>query len=384
MKLRDPKVLVVIGTLKHIGGAERQALYLVEYLSKLRNCTVEVLSFEDGSTLRPTLEALGVRIHVLPYYFRWPRLKRARALARLAVMLRSKIKPDALLPFVGIHSKTMAMVWPYSGARFCWWNQQDEGRDLNGTPTESNILRKVSAITSNSVAGRDFLSATYGLDRDRILVYNNGTPMPDISAIATTWKTRPELEGRAIVSMVANVTAFKDHSTLIDAWVKVKGHFRTKRTPVLLLAGNLGETQTVTALKLRAFEHGLCTDDVKFLGPVDDVADLMLSSDLVVHSSRTEGCPNAVCEAMSLGRAVVATDIPGCRQALGPEGERWLTMPGDAPSMAARIIEALESEDLRARAGAKNRARIQSEFTIESMNSFFQTQIEQGLGSSLS
>lgn len=377
------KLLVVVGTIAHMGGAERQALYLVEHLAKLRNCTVEVLTFEDGTALRPALDAMGVRIHVLPYFFRWPRVARARALARLAVLLRSKIKPNALLPFVGIHSKTMAMVWPYSGARFCWWNQQDEGRDLNGTPTEARVLRKASSITSNSTAGQDFLATTYGLDRDRIRVYNNGTPVPDIAAIETTWRFRPGFEGRQIVSMVANVTAYKDHSTLIDTWLKVKEHFAGRRPPLLLLAGNLRESDFVAQLKVQAFDLGLSSADVRFLGPVSDVYDLMLSSDLVVHSSITEGCPNSVCEAMSVGRAVVATDIPGCRQALGDDAA-WLARPGDATGLAMRIIDALENESLRASAGKRNRERILTDFSIDGMNRFFVSEIERGLGCSIS
>lgn len=381
---RDVKLLVVVGTLAHMGGAERQALYLVEHLASLGGCTVEILTFEDGNALRPALDEMGVRVHVFPYYFRWPRAKRARALARLAVLLRYRIKPDALLPFVGIHSKTIALVWPYSGARFCWWNQQDEGRDLHGTATEGRVLRKVSTINSNSAAGRDFLAETYGLDRDRILIYNNGTPVPDLTTIPRTWKARLDLVDRAIVSMTANIIPFKDHATLIQAWVRVKAHFGENRAPVLLLAGHLREQETVTQLKLRAFELGLSASDVRFLGPVSDVADLMLSSDVVVHSSLTEGCPNAVCEAMALGRTVVATDIPGCRQALGDAGEQWLAAPRDPDDLAARIIKALGNEELRAAVGEVNRARIKSEFSMAQMNEFFQTQIEKGLGSSLS
>lgn len=380
----DVKLLVVVGTLAHMGGAERQALYLVDHLSKLDGCTVEVLAFEDGAALRPQLDAMGIRIHVIPYYFRWPRQRRARALARLAVLLRARIKPDALLPFVGIHSKTMALVWPWSGARFCWWNQQDEGRDLSGTQTEARMLRKVSCITSNSVAGQEFLAATYQLDSDRILVYNNGTPVPATTEVETTWRVHPDLTGRPIVSMIANVTPFKDHATLLDAWVIVKAHFGHSQAPVLLLAGHLREAATVTDLKLQAFELGLSSMDVKFLGPVDDVADLIVSSDLVVHSSLTEGCPNSVCEAMSLARAVVATDIPGCRQALGEQGAAWLAPPRDAQALATRIIEALSNEPLRTAAGETNLQRIRSEFTIDAMNQFFQAQIESGLGLPLS
>src|SRR5688572_26594610 len=120
VRSQRPRLLVVIGTLGHMGGAERQALYLLEYLSQLQACDVEVLTFHDGAALRPHLDRLGFSPHVFPYYFRWPRAKRARSMARLAWILRTEIKPDALLPFVGIHSKAVAQAWPYTGARFCW------------------------------------------------------------------------------------------------------------------------------------------------------------------------------------------------------------------------------------------------------------------------
>lgn len=383
MSKRPAKLLVVIGTIAHMGGAERQALYLVEHLASLPGCQVEVLTFEDGTALRPALDALGVPIHVHPYYFRWPRARRTMALLKLARLLRFKIKPDALLPFVGIHSKAVAQVWPLSGARFCWWNQQDEGRDLNGTPEEGRILRKVSCVNSNSEAGRDFLAGTYGLPPESILVYNNGTPVPDAPEIRGAWRTKLELGQRKIVSMVANITSFKDHATLINAWVTVRQHFNGREMPVLLLAGHLREQSTVAKLKMQAFDSGLSSDDIRFLGPVNDVTGLIADSDLVVHSSLTEGCPNAVCEAMALAKAVVATDIPGCRQALGEVDARWLATPQNPESLAAKIIQLLEDEDLRTRQGNDNLERIRADFTISGMNHYFHSLIERGLGLSL-
>jgi glycosyltransferase involved in cell wall biosynthesis len=365
-----------------MGGAERQALYLIEHLAGLDGCQVEALTFHDGSALRPKLDSLGVPIHVFPYYHRWPRSRRAGALTRLAWTLRRKIKPDALLPFVGIHSKAIAQAWPYTSARFCWWNQQDEGRDLGGTPTEASILRKVSAITSNSIPGRDFLANTYRLDPETILVYNNGTPLLE-PVSATDIRSRLGLGSRQIVSMIANITSFKDHSTLLDAWAKVRAHFGEAKPPVLLLAGSLSEKATVAKLQMQAFQLGLSSNDVRFLGPVDDVVEVISASDLVVHSSVTEGCPNAVCEAMALGRAVVATDIPGSRQALGDNAVESLATPYDATDLADRIIRMLKDNELRSETGIRNRKRVRSEFSIERMNGFFQGLIEKHLGVSL-
>jgi glycosyltransferase involved in cell wall biosynthesis len=232
------RLLVIIGTLSHMGGAERQALHLVEHLKKRPGCSIEVLAFEDGPALRPMLDSLGARIHVFPFYHRWPRFRRLTTLLRLGWFLRFNVKPDGLLPFVGVHSKTAAQVRSWSGARFCWWNQQDEGRDLTGTPVEKRILEKTRCITSNSTAGRDFLSETYGLDPGRVLVYNNGTPLPDLSTIRTTWRSLLGLNDRPIVTMVANVSKYKDHATLLSAWPLVRRRLASAN-PVLLLAGNL-------------------------------------------------------------------------------------------------------------------------------------------------
>ena len=384
MQARKEKLLVVIGTLTHMGGAERQALYLVQHLATLRGCDVEVLTFGDGDALRLPLEALGVPVHVVPYYFRWPKARRARALARIAWLLRTHVKPDALLPFGAPSSKAMGLVARYAGARFCWWNQQDEGRELAGTGVERRILREMTCITSNSVAGQTFLSQTYDLNPASVLIYNNGTPLPDASLIRSDWRRRLNLGQRRIVSMIANVTEYKDHDTLIDAWATVRRHVTAfEEKPALLLAGFLKETATVTKLKIKAFNLGLSADDVYFLGAIDDVDELIVESDVVVHSSLTEGCPNAVCEAMALSRAVVATDIPGCRQALGEQGDRWLAAPGNPDDMARKIIELLNDASLRRCAGATNRARIESEFSISGMNSFFQRQLESGLQCSL-
>ena len=340
---------------------------------------MSVLAFEDGKALRPGLEKAGVPIHIHPYYFRWSASRRLRSLTALAARLRFRIRPDALLPFVGIHSKAMAQVWPYSGAKFCWWNQQDEGRDLHGTKVEKEILGKVSCVTSNSEAGRAFLTKIYGLPADQVLVYNNGTPLPDLGI---PWTDVHE-DNRPMVSMVANIIRFKDHETLIDAWALVRKRYPQEASPVLMLAGHMREKGTSESLMVRAFKAGLSAGDVRFLGPVADVMPLIRSSELVVHSSLTEGCPNAVCEAMSYVKPVVATDIPGCRQALGDANGRWLVPPKDAATLAERIYELLENPGLREQIGAANRRRIEQEFSISGMNRFFQDLIEKGLGCKL-
>ena len=360
-----------------MGGAERQALYFVEHLAAIGRRPA-VLTFSDGPALRPSLDQLGVPVHAFDYYGMWSAARRTRTLARIALHLRLQVKPQAILPFGSPASKATGLIWRRAAARYTWWNQQDEGRGLGGTATERRILLNVPDVTSNSWAGRDFLASTYGLNPSKIRVYNNGTPLPDQDNPPGRWRTRLDAGDRPIVAMIANVTPFKDHETLIEAWQQVKAAFPPGREPLLALAGYAENAKLQSAIKTRAFDLGLSSNDVRFLGAIDDVEGLIRDSQLVVHSSVTEGCPNSVCEAMAVGRAIVASDIPGCRQALGDSKEQLV--PGkDAASLGRRIVDLLNDDNVRQQIGMRNRQRIRTEFSIEKMNSFFTDLMDSGV-----
>ena len=108
------------------------------------------------------------------------------------------------------------------------------------------------------------------------------------------------------------------------------------------------------------------SERVRLLGPVADVPGVLSWADLSVFSSRDEGTPNAVLESMAAGRAVVATDIPGCRDALGDDYPA-LTCPGDAEAMATAILEMAENPQRRNELGQMLHQRVAAKFSIEQM-----------------
>jgi glycosyltransferase involved in cell wall biosynthesis len=108
-------------------------------------------------------------------------------------------------------------------------------------------------------------------------------------------------------------------------------------------------------------------DNVRFLGQVADISILLGAIDLGVFSSRFEGCPNGVLECMAAGLAVVATDIPGIREAVGPSVYRFLVPPGDAEALANKIIELAADPCLRAELGKLNAHRAREVFSLERM-----------------
>jgi glycosyltransferase involved in cell wall biosynthesis len=142
----------------------------------------------------------------------------------------------------------------------------------------------------------------------------------------------------------------KGLDVLLDAISMIR---RDRPDVTLLLAGRDGNR--TAALRYQSTRLGL-DDNVRFLGKRDDVPDLMVASDVFVLPSRWEGLPGAVIEAMALETPVVATDLPGVREVLGPELLRSATVPvGDARALAARIAATVDSDRAAWTASARER-----------------------------
>jgi glycosyltransferase involved in cell wall biosynthesis len=95
------------------------------------------------------------------------------------------------------------------------------------------------------------------------------------------------------------------------------------------------------------------------------VAALLAAADLFCLTSRREGVPVSILEAMAAGRAVVATDVGGVREQV-VEGETALLVPPGDPGAFARAVAALLADPARRGAfGAAGQARARARFTVE-------------------
>ena len=88
-------------------------------------------------------------------------------------------------------------------------------------------------------------------------------------------------------------------------------------------------------------------EKVVFLGVRNDVPEIMIAADVFVLSSRTEGMPNAVLEAMALSIPVVAFNVGGVKELLQDGLTGRLSLPGDPDSLAKVMIELATNEDER-------------------------------------
>lgn len=102
------------------------------------------------------------------------------------------------------------------------------------------------------------------------------------------------------------------------------------------------------------------------LGWRRDVPDLMAATDVLVLTSRWEGLPLVLPQAMAAGRPVVATSVNGAPEAVREGVTGHLVPPGDVAALAGRVIDLLRDEPRRQAMGAAA-ARSAPEFDIEPM-----------------
>ena len=369
LRFKNTRFLFVVNTLSGFGGAERQALLLASYIKANVSKHVAFIAFHEGvtRTYKCILEKEGFEVYYFPFNHHASKLKKLRQYFKLVQFVK-KLSPDVLIPYVSESNKIVAQIWKYTGAKFAFWNQREEGRKLYGTPLEQKLIRGVSAIVSNSFEGADALKRTYGLSDKDITVINNGIISYKHEFIKTDWHHKLGIEtNRPIISMIANVTNRKDHETLLKAWKIVIQDCKIKNLelPFLILAGRKAETYD--KLRLLAFDLNL-SNHIVFVGELNPVQDLITQSLFCVFSSNLEGCPNGVLECMEQGKVVVGTNISGLRQAMGENyAEMCLSEPNNPNSLAEKILGIINNNELRIEIGLYNERRILEEFSIEQM-----------------
>ena len=364
--LNGTRVIIVIGNFS-FGGAERQALLLARHLAN-EGAGVEVWGTGDPGPMSQLCDKYGIPWRDAPIPLPWSsnRLVQIRRLATFALALR-RARPDVILPFMFFQSVACGLVWRFTGARVCIWNQRCEGRDRLGRWAEKLAIRFTPQFVANSEHGAEFLVRKLRIDPALVRVIHNGVELALPDRNRSQWREQLGVSDDCFLAcMVANLQPFKDHVTLLKAWrIVVDRLSAVNREAVLLLAGAFCETH----LHLKSLAYDLKLGrSVRFLGQVKDVPGLLGAVDIGVHSSVNEGCPNGVLECMAAGLAVVGTDYPGIREAVGEAGHELLAPPGDAEALAARIIGLALKNEVRRKAGVLNRQRIDTEFPPRGMS----------------
>jgi glycosyltransferase involved in cell wall biosynthesis len=104
---------------------------------------------------------------------------------------------------------------------------------------------------------------------------------------------------------------------------------------------------------------------VQLLGHREDIASVFAQTHIIVLPSYREGLPKVLLEAAACGRAVVTSDVAGCRDAVEVGVTGLLVPPRDSTALADAIERLLLEPELCERMGRAGRQLAEREFSIE-------------------
>jgi len=224
-----------------------------------------------------------------------------------------------------------------------------------GKATADGIVGVSSEIT-NILQGRypsaDVRCIRNGIDLARVV------PTLERSAMRAQLGIAPDT---FVVGTVGRLMPIKGFEYLIKAFAQ----FRRQRGPQESKLVILGDGPLRAALGHCAESHGL-SRDVEFLGMRTDVYNLMRVFDVFALPSLHEGVPMALLEAMALGVPIVASRVGGIPEILEDSREAVLVPAKDPEALARGIGVVAGSSELRAELIRAARARVETQFSIQS------------------
>jgi glycosyltransferase involved in cell wall biosynthesis len=211
------------------------------------------------------------------------------------------------------------------------------------------VLRRLTTVTiCVSENERRAGLAARACDEAATVVIRNGVdPKP-------SKPDRPPADRPRLV-MVGRLQAPKDPLTFVRALATLHGlDFEA------LLVGDGPER---AAVEEEVGRFGI-ESTVRLLGERSDVADLLETAEIFVLSTRSEGLPLSILEAMAAGLPVVASNVGGVPE-LVIDGETGLLVPaGDPRSLATAIERLLEDPPFAGRLGDAGRSRVAEHFDL--------------------
>lgn len=195
---------------------------------------------------------------------------------------------------------------------------------------------RADAVVAVSAGVAQDLVRHCGLAAETVHVLDNPVVTPEVvrmraEPVTHPWLLDPDVP---VVLTVGRLVPQKDHALLLDAFARVR---RTRRARLLIL----GEGPLRGALEHRAADLGIAAD-VALPGFSANPYPAMAAAAVFVLSSRWEGSPGALIEAMAGGTPVVATDCPsGPREVLAGGRHGRLVPVGDVEELSRAIGDAL-------------------------------------------
>jgi len=122
------------------------------------------------------------------------------------------------------------------------------------------------------------------------------------------------------------------------------------------------------AISQTELQYWIDRGDVKFYGRLDDVSSAITDCSIYVLPSYSEGTPRTVLEAMAMGRPIITTDAPGCRETVVDGKNGFLVPVKEVDELVAAMLKFLDEPSLIEQMGAQSRKIAEKKYDVNKVN----------------
>jgi glycosyltransferase involved in cell wall biosynthesis len=335
------------------GGKERQFVELLKGLR--RKSDIECLVVIMSDLIRyDAFRELGIRTEILSRRTRYD-----PGIFRRLYALAKPFKPDIIHSWDKMCSVYAAPVAMGLGAKFVNGIIRD-ARPRTSLFEKQRLLTWMTLPFSDVVVGNSQAGlAVYGVPAARSACVYNGFDQKRVAAPQREQDVRAALDITTpfVVGMVAAFDRHKDYDTFF-AMAKRIGE---RRSDVTFVAVGEGSRLARYKEELASYPH------IRLLGRRGDVESIVNIFTVGVLTSVGEGIANAIMEYMALGKPVVATRAGGNPELVEEGRTGYLVADKDVDALTEHVLGFLDDPQKAQEFGARGRARIQMEFSLQKM-----------------
>ncbi|HLQ82381.1 MAG TPA: glycosyltransferase [Pseudogracilibacillus sp.] len=350
----------------NIGGAEKMLYKLLQNMNE-KNYKIEVIVLQDKGFYGPKIEELGIKVHEIKMK-NIPRVKdimKIRKLIKNADVVQSWMYHADLINYLATRFLKKKVIW---GIRRTNLNKKENKKStLLIAKLNALLSRRANLVISCSIAAKK-THINFGYSENKVIVIPNGFEMDKIYkdiVARSEIRDEMEIENKQVILSIGRWNIAKDHKNLIHAYKKVEN----TNTHLVLIGPNITEdnVELIEIIKESKIKN------YSLLGPQSNINDYLSAADIYVSSSKSEGFPNVIGEAMACELPCVVTDAGDSEYIVGDVG---ITVPIENSEELAKGIEEMLSltNEERKKLGKKSRKRIKDNFDIEVVAKMFEEQ----------
>ena len=344
------RVLLVIDSLRYRGAARQLTLLAPELDGKRVQSRICVLGGETPWTRR--LAAVGANVTPLG----WTRMLDGRALWRLRAIVR-EFQPDVVHALGQRAYRAVATAAKSTDLILSHGEVVTERRSALPAVDRWLLGRAKSVVASSAAEASAYRRLGVG-DRRVVLIPPGVKPVAASTTASPTVRESLGLSpGARLVACVGPLEFEKGFKDAVWAFDILKYVYDDL---YLLLIGD-GPAR----LDLQRFTRAIRADDrVRWLGDRSAVPELLAQVDILWVPSHADRGRNAALEAMSAGRPVVASRLPGLAEIVVDGRTGFLVGRGDKAAFARRTHFLLKEEQMRGQLGEAGRKRARRSFSV--------------------